>query len=129
MNAFLGTMRHLFLGAIIVSLLSIVVNGQGILSSIMPLVLICATVLYLLFMFFSWLQVNANIKKMAQQFGQNFPKKSFISVFFRGLFWDITSPVGVIVNLFKKKNSPVFMFISTYIIIASYVVLWFVAIR
>ena len=129
MNAFLAMMRRVFLGTIVVSLLSIVVKGKGVLSRIMPLALICATGLYLLFMLFTWLQTNANIKKMAQQFSQDFPKKSFISALFRGLLLDIVSPIGVIVNLFKKRYSPAFMFISTYGIIVVYVVLWFVAIR
>ena len=129
MNSFLSIMRRLFLGAIIVSVLSIIFKGQGMLSKDMPLVLICATVLYLLFAFFTWLQTNATIKKMAQQFNQEFPAKSFVSILFRGLLFDIVSPIGVILNLFKKTCSAACMFIGTYSIVVIYVVLWFVAIR
>lgn len=128
MSAFLATMRRFFLGAIIVSVLSIALKRQGTLAAIIPLVLVCATSLYILFAVFSWIKINSKIKKMSNQFGQDLPKKGFISAFFRGLLLDLVSPVTVIVNLIKKTCSPVFMFISTYAIIVVYAVLWFVAI-
>ena len=129
MAAFLAMMRRLFLGAIIVSIMSICMKSQGVLSPILPWVLVCTVVLYLLFALFSWLHTNATLRKFSRQYDVEFPQKNFISVFLRRLLLDIISPIEVIVNLFKKKYSPVFMFFSTYGIITVYVILWFAAIR
>ena len=129
MNTFLGILRQLSLGGIVLSVLSLCLGSSfSVQVSIIAVVVFC--LLYLLFVLFTWLKINRTIGAVSRQYNQDIPKKNYFSVLIRGLGLDIISPITVIIDLIsKKKSNRWILFVSTYIIIVLCVVLWFFVIK
>lgn len=124
MNVFLSTLRRIALGGIVVLILSLVLKGE-LASGYFSLFLICSPLLYLLFVFFTWLKARHSTRSISKEMGIDIPSNNYIVTLLRGLFIDITSPIGTIIQLFGKMSTRVISFVITYVIVAAYVCVWF----
>ncbi len=128
MNVFLSILRRISLGGFIILILSLVLKG-GIPKGYLGWFLLLSPVLYLLFMFFTWLSAKHTTEDIEEMLGVDLESNNYGVTLARGLGIDLISPIGVIVGLFKDSSTKVVMFVSTYIIILAYVVIWFFIIR
>ncbi len=112
MNAILAAVRRFALGGIIVSILE-----QK------YFYILISSFLYLLFLFFTWLSGKHSTEKLSRRFGVLIPVKGFFPTLLKGLLIDVFSPIGVIIDLFRKTENRIIMLILTYVaFIASIIV-------
>ena len=124
MNLFLGSFRRLALGGVVLLALSLAIKG-GLPDVPWNWILLASPLAYLLFMFFTWLSAKSSTKVISDQVGVDIPTKSFFATLARGLFIDITSPIGSVVRLFGNISTRFASCIITYVIIAACVCIWF----
>lgn len=124
MNVFLATLRRIALGGTVLLILSLALKG-ALPSGYWEIILLVSPLLYLVFMFFTWLKIKRSTKAISEQVGTSIPTKGYFGSLLRALFIDITSPIGVIIDLFRKSSAKVPMFIVTYLIIAACAAAWF----
>ena len=106
MNFFLATLRHIALGGIIASIVTL-----------LPGFLIIWIPLYLIFMFFSYLSAKNTADKLSEELGVDIPHNNYFKTLIRGIGIDLLSPISAITGLFKDGSYKVANFIITYLII------------
>ncbi len=124
MNLFLGSFRKTSLGGIVLLVLTLVLKGT-LPDAPWNWILLATPLIYLLFMFFTWLSARNSAKAISDQVGVDIPAKSFFATLARGFFLDITSPIGDIIRLFGKISTRFVSCVITYVIIAVCVCVWF----
>ncbi len=127
MNALLGFLREIALGGVVVLVLYIVLKGE--IPSGYALALFASPVLYLLFVFFTYLKAKSFTEKFNDQYGVEIPSNGYGKTLLRSFPIDIFSPIGSIIGLFKDQSNKVLVFILTYVVVAGYVALWFFVLK
>ncbi len=128
MNLLIGFLRKIALGATIVLILHIVIKGE-MPKGYIAIILFASPVLYLFFMFLSYLKAKSFTKKFSGEYGVDIPSNGYGKTLLRGFVNDIFSPIGSIVGLFKDQGNKILVFITTYIVIAGYIALWFLVLK
>lgn len=124
MNVFLGTMRKIALGGIVVLILSLILKGIFP-SGNMRIYLLSCIPGYLLFTFFTWLSAKSTISALSDKFQEDLPSDNFLITLLKALLLDMLSPVTSFFGLFGSLSAKWFIFISTYVIVGAYVLIWF----
>ena len=124
MNLILNILRRITLGGTVLLILSLVLKG-GLPSGDLGIFFLICPLLYLLFVFFTWLSAKHSTAHISELTGMDIPSNNYFVTLFRGLAIDIVSPIGTIIDLFKDSSTKIVALITTYIIILAYAVIWF----
>ncbi|MBP5261766.1 MAG: hypothetical protein J6Z43_06545 [Clostridiales bacterium] len=124
MNAFLGTIRKIALGGIVILVLSLILKG-GLPSGLLRTFLLCCPIGYVVFVFFTWLHGKATIDDVSDEYGVSLPSPNLILTFFKAILFDVFSPITTLFGLFGEWSNKWYLLISTYVIIGAYVFIWF----
>lgn len=128
MNLFLATIRKIAIGGIIILILSLILKHSLPSGKLGVYVLVCIPV-YLLFAFFTWLNGKIAVSNFADEYQVDLPDPNFLVTFFKGILFDVFSPVTTIFALFGDLSTKFIIFISTYIILGAYVLVWFFLVK
>lgn len=124
MNYIIAIVRRTLLGGIISLILLISYKGKSPVGYSGAYLILCP-LLYLFFVFITYLKAKLFTNKMSQEMNTKIQNNSYILTLLKAIILDLLSPILVFVDLIRRQNHSVIKLIVEFLIILFYIVLWF----